>query len=144
MFESIMKLFSKKEEGSKNVAKERLKLVLVHDKANVSPQFLEMVKGEIIKVIEKYMEIDENCLEMELTKIKSEEGDRLVPVLTANIPILNVKQLNETKEEDKETKSEIESEEKKPEGDEKIENENNEDESGKKSGVKNNECKKDC
>ena len=87
MFESIMKLFSKKEEGSKNVAKERLKLVLVHDKANVSPQFLEMVKGEIIKVIEKYMEIDENCLEMELTKIKSEEGDRLVPVLTANIPI---------------------------------------------------------
>ena len=130
MFESIMKLFSKKEEGSKNVAKERLKLVLVHDKANVSPQFLEMVKGEIIKVIEKYMEIDENCLEMELTKIKSEEGDRLVPVLTANIPILNVKQLNETKEEEKET--EDKAEEKKTE----EEPENKEDKTGKKSGVK--------
>ena len=128
MFESIMKLFSKKEEGSKNVAKERLKLVLVHDKANVSPQFLEMVKGEIIKVIEKYMEIDENCLEMELTKIKSEEGDRLVPVLTANIPILNVKQLNETKEEEKKTEDEAE--------EKKTEAENKEDKEGKKSGAK--------
>ena len=55
MFESILKLF-KKEENSKNVAKERLKLVLIHDKANVSPQFLEMVKGEIIKVIRKYIQ----------------------------------------------------------------------------------------
>ena len=134
MFESIMKLFSKKEEGSKNVAKERLKLVLVHDKANVSPQFLEMVKGEIIKVIEKYMEIDENCLEMELTKIKSEEGDRLVPVLTANIPILNVKPLNETKEEEKEAEEKIE--EKKPEPETKSEVENKEDKTSKKSGVK--------
>ena len=141
MFESIMKLFSKKEEGSKNVAKERLKLVLVHDKANVSPQFLEMVKGEIIKVIEKYMEIDENCLEMELTKIKSEEGDRLVPVLTANIPILNVKQLSETKEEVKEEiqeqkETESKTEEKKPESENKIEAENKEDKEGEKSGVK--------
>ena len=133
MFESIMKLFSKKEEGSKNVAKERLKLVLVHDKANVSPQFLEMVKGEIIKVIEKYMEIDENCLEMELTKIKSEEGDRLVPVLTANIPILNVKQLNESKEGEKELEdNSVEN----AESENKPEVENIEDKTGKKSGVK--------
>ena len=48
MFESILKLF-KKEENSKNVAKERLKLVLIHDKANVSPQFLEMVN--LIQII---------------------------------------------------------------------------------------------
>lgn len=133
MFESIMKLFSKKEEGSKNVAKERLKLVLVHDKANVSPQFLEMVKGEIIKVIEKYMEIDENCLEMELTKIKSEEGDRLVPVLTANIPILNVKQLNESKEGEKEPEDKSAEN---TESENKPGVENIEDKTGKKSGVK--------
>ena len=136
MFESIMKLFSKKEEGSKNVAKERLKLVLVHDKANVSPQFLEMVKGEIIKVIEKYMEIDENCLEMELTKIKSEEGDRLVPVLTANIPILNVKQLNETNEEEKELENKTEEKEKESEVENKTEAENKQEKTGDKSGVK--------
>jgi len=132
MFESIMKLFSKKEEGSKNVAKERLKLVLVHDKANVSPQFLEMVKGEIIKVIEKYMEIDENCLEMELTKIKSEEGDRLVPVLTANIPILNVKQLNETDNDNKKEEQEVQSQETKTDTDK----ETKDDKTSKKAGVK--------
>ncbi len=90
MFDNIFKFF-KKEEKSKDLAKERLKLVLIHDKANVSPQFLEMVKGEIIKVIKKYMEIDEDALDIQLTKVKSDEGDRIVPQLVANIPILNVK-----------------------------------------------------
>ncbi len=90
MFDNILKLF-KKEENSKNLAKERLKLVLIHDKANVSPQFLEMVKGEIIKVIKQYMEIDEDSLDIQLTKTKSDAGDRIVPALVANIPILNVK-----------------------------------------------------
>lgn len=90
MFDNIFKFF-KKEEKSKDLAKERLKLVLIHDKANVSPQFLEMVKGEIIKVIKQYMEIDEEALDIQLTKVKSDEGDRIVPQLVANIPILNVK-----------------------------------------------------
>ena len=90
MFDNIFKRF-RKEEKSKDLAKERLKLVLIHDKANVSPQFLEMVKSEIIKVIKKYMEIDEEALDIQLTKIKSDEGDRIVPQLVANIPILNVK-----------------------------------------------------
>lgn len=90
MFDNILKLF-RKEENSKNLAKERLKLVLIHDKANVSPQFLDMVKGEIIKVIKKYMEIDEDSLDIQLTKTKSDAGDRIVPALVANIPILNVK-----------------------------------------------------
>ena len=63
------------------MAKERLKLVLIHDKANVSPEFLEMVKGEIIKVIKKYMEIDEESLDIQLTKTQSDAGDRIVPAL---------------------------------------------------------------
>ena len=90
VFDNIFKFF-KKEEKSKDLAKERLKLVLIHDKANVSPQFLEMVKGELIKVIKKYMEIDEEALDIQLTKVKSDAGDRIVPQLVANIPILNVK-----------------------------------------------------
>ena len=114
MFESILKLF-KKEENSKNVAKERLKLVLIHDKANVSPQFLEMVKGEIIKVIRKYMEIDEESLDIQLTKTKSDAGDRVVPALVANIPILNVKTTTEIKNETEEAVKEKEEKvEKKP------------------------------
>ncbi|MDF2987913.1 MAG: cell division topological specificity factor MinE [Eubacterium sp.] len=76
---------------SKDVAKERLQLVLIHDRANVSPEFLEMVKGEIIKVIQHYMEIDESALDIQLTRTKSEEGDRIVPALVANIPIKSVR-----------------------------------------------------
>lgn len=77
--------------ASKDVAKERLKLVLIHDRANVSPQFLEMVKGEIIKVIQNYMEIDESALDIQLTRTVSEEGKGVVPALIANIPIKSVK-----------------------------------------------------
>lgn len=86
----IFKFFSKNK-NSKEVAKERLKLVLIHDRANVSPQFLEMVKGEIIKVIQNYMDIDEGALDIQLTRAKSDEGNRTVPALIANIPIRNVK-----------------------------------------------------
>ncbi len=90
MLLDLSRLFGKPK-SSKDVAKERLKLVLIHDRANVSPQFLEMVKGEIIKVISHYMEIDEGELDIRLTRTKSEEGDRVVPALVANIPIKNVK-----------------------------------------------------
>ncbi|NLM11404.1 MAG: cell division topological specificity factor MinE [Clostridiaceae bacterium] len=89
----MLELFSRlgRRRTSKDVAKERLKLVLIHDRANVSPQFLEMVKGEIIKVIQNYMEIDEESLDIQLTKTVSEEGEGVVPALIANIPIKNVK-----------------------------------------------------
>lgn len=86
----FMKFFNRPK-NSKDVAKERLKLVLIHDRANVSPQFLEMVKSEIIKVINNYMDIDENELDIQLTRTKSEDGERIVPALVANIPIKSVK-----------------------------------------------------
>lgn len=90
MLLDLSKLFGKSH-ASKDVAKERLKLVLIHDRANVSPQFLEMVKGEIIKVITHYMDIDESALDIQLTKTRSEDGDSVVPALVANIPIKSVK-----------------------------------------------------
>jgi cell division topological specificity factor len=77
--------------ASKNTAKDRLKLVLIHDRANVSPQFLEMIKSEIIKVISNYMEIDERGLDIQLTRTRSDDGRSLVPALIANIPIKTVK-----------------------------------------------------
>jgi len=90
MLLDLSKLFGKTK-APKDVAKERLKLVLIHDRANVSPQFLEMVKGEIIKVITNYMDIDESALDIQLTRTKSEDGEGVVPALVANIPIRNVK-----------------------------------------------------
>ena len=90
MLLDLSKLFGKSK-TSKDVAKDRLKLVLIHDRANVSPQFLEMVKGEIIKVISHYMDIDESALDIQLTRTKSEDGESMVPALVANIPIRNLK-----------------------------------------------------
>lgn len=81
--------FNKKKESnqSKNVAKDRLKLVLVHDRVNCSSQVLEMLKIDIIKVISNYMEIDEEELDIQITQAPSEDNNGTIPVLYANIPI---------------------------------------------------------
>lgn len=98
MFENIMKFFKKmmKKENassnSKNTAKERLHLVLVQDRANVSADFLELMKQEIIEVIKKYIEIDENLIDVRLTNHGNEDGTNGAPALYANIPIKNIKE----------------------------------------------------
>ncbi len=87
----LFKLFGKKEEKSKNVAKERLKLVLVHDRADLSPKFLDMIKGDIIRVISEYADIDEEGLDIKLTRMKRDMDSSTISALVANIPILRVK-----------------------------------------------------
>lgn len=97
MFEGIRKFFkglNKKEEknsSSKDAAKERLHLVLMQDRANVSADFLELMKQEIIEVIKKYIDIDEKEIDVRLTNKENEDGTNGAPALYANIPILNIK-----------------------------------------------------
>lgn len=88
MFEFLAKLFGKDSGGSKNIAKERLRLVLLHDRSSVSPELLEVLKTELIKVISTYLEIDEQALEVSL-----ETSDNQV-ALVANIPVRGMKRLN--------------------------------------------------
>lgn len=89
----LFKLFNKGESSSsKDIAKERLQLLLIHDRANVSPQFLEMIKGEIMNVISDYIEIDETGLEFKLTRTKRDNDNSTVPALVANIPIKKMKE----------------------------------------------------
>ncbi|SDK58010.1 cell division topological specificity factor MinE [Natronincola ferrireducens] len=88
----FLKFFNKDNGTSKNVAKERLKLVLVHDRTNCSPHFLDMVKGDIIKIISDYVEIDEEGFEVTLTKTKRDNDDTMMPALIANIPIKKMKE----------------------------------------------------
>lgn len=87
----FLKIFGRKKEQSKNVAKERLKLVLVHDRSDLSPRFLDMIKTDIIAVISKYAEIDEEGLDIKITKMKKDSNTTPVSSLTANIPIIKVK-----------------------------------------------------
>ncbi len=85
--------FKGKKSKSKDDAKNRLQLVLIHDRANVSPEFLEMIKGEILGVLMKYVEIDQEEFDISLTRTQSEDGGREVPALVANIPISRMKRV---------------------------------------------------
>ncbi|HBI92246.1 MAG: cell division topological specificity factor MinE [Terrisporobacter othiniensis] len=87
----LFKAFSSENKTSKNVAKERLKLVLVHDRVDCSPQLLNMIKDDILKVISNYADIEEDGLEIKMSKTRSDNGDRAVSALVANIPLKNLK-----------------------------------------------------
>ena len=104
MFESIIAFFknTKKSEknanSSKDAAKERLHLVLMQDRANVSADFLDLMRQEIIDVIKKYIEIDEKEIDVRLTNKQNTDGTTGAPALYANIPIINIKQEAKIKE----------------------------------------------
>ena len=87
----LFNVFGKKNKDSKNIAKERLKLVLVHDRSDLSPKFLEMVKVDMIRVIEEYAEIDEENLDIKMTRMKRDSDDMPMSALVANIPIIRMK-----------------------------------------------------
>lgn len=77
--ELLRKLIGQKQPSSRAVAKERLKLVLVHDRVRMSPQMLQTLKDELIAVISKHLDIDQAGV-----RVSIGEGNRLV----ADIPIL--------------------------------------------------------
>lgn len=130
MFENVSNFFKKvfkkenqKESNSGKEAKERLHLVLMQDRANVSADFLEMMKQEIIEVIKKYIDVDENSIDVRLTNQPNEDGSNGAPALYANIPIISIKE-DQKVEENKEEKEKI-----KKETEEKVENKEQEENS---------------
>ncbi len=78
---NFLKLFGGKSESSSEQAHKRLKFVLIHDRANVSPEIMEHIKNDIIKVISNYMEIDQKGMDISL------ENDEDAVALVANIPV---------------------------------------------------------
>ena len=142
MFENIVNFFKKlgkkeekkqTQENSKDAAKERLHLVLMQDRANVSADFLELMKQEIIEVIKKYIDIDEKEIDVRLTNKENEDGTNGAPALYANIPILNIKNdLKKISQKDDEEKQEQQGQtnkvikDKKEENDKKKESQNKE------------------
>ena len=85
---NLLKIFSNKI-FSKDIASDRLKLILIHDRADFSPDFLEMIKSDILKVISKYAEIETGEIEVRLTTSDEYEGNS--SALIANIPIKKIK-----------------------------------------------------
>ena len=112
-FKSFFKRNKKKElinANSKDTAKERLQLVLMQDRANVSADFLDLMREEIIEVIKKYIDIDEEAMDVRLTNSENEDGTQGAPALYANIPIVNIKE--ETRKHANDKKEEIQKNEK--------------------------------
>lgn len=81
------KMAGKQEPSSKSIAKERLRLVLVHDRASISPQLLEDLKEDMLKVISSYMEIDEKGTEVTLN------SDDTSVALMASIPVIKINRI---------------------------------------------------
>ena len=79
-----MKIFGKSEK-TKDIARKRLQVVLIHDRANISPEVMEHLRDDIIKVISNYMEINKQDMEISLAN----DSDSVA--LVANIPVQKMK-----------------------------------------------------
>ena len=86
----IKSFFSRRK--SREIAKDRLKILLISDRVNCSPEMMEMIKNDIAKVISKYMKIDAQSMEIQITKTNIKGRTLKNPTLYANIPILDLKQ----------------------------------------------------
>ena len=85
----ITDIFKKK--SSRDVAKDRLKLVLVSDRASCSPEIMQKIRSDIIEVLSKYAEIDMDGIDINFTQMDTEDNSgKTVPALYANIPIKNI------------------------------------------------------
>ena len=73
----------------KEVAKDRLKLILIHDRVDLPHETLDKIRIEILEVLSKYIEIDVDDVEIAVSKSENLEGNN--PALVANIPIKNIK-----------------------------------------------------
>ena len=81
----LKRIFGVGNEGSRVKAKDRLKIVLIHDRTDISPQLLESLRNEIIGVLTKYMEIDTQKIEIDL------DHDEHEVALVANVPVIKIK-----------------------------------------------------
>jgi len=88
ILDKIMKFFSDEENeetGSKNIAKDRLQFILVQDRIKLTPDQMEDLKGELLEVMQKYIDVEDDRVDMEISR----EDERMAMV--ANFPLENKK-----------------------------------------------------
>lgn len=94
IYNTVAKFFRPQEEQldsdpSKSVATNRLKLVLMQDRTNLTPKVLEQMRGEMIELLSKYLEMDKDLLELNF----EQEGDQVALMLS--IPVIRAKDEDE-------------------------------------------------
>ena len=88
LYNTVAKFFRPQEESddaSKSVATNRLKLVLMQDRTNLTPKILEQMRGELINLLSRYVEMDKELLELNF----EQEGDQVALMLS--IPVIRAK-----------------------------------------------------
>jgi cell division topological specificity factor MinE len=80
------RLFQRSNVPSGAKVKQRLKFILAHDRAAIEPQVFENMRHEIMRVVSKYVELDEGSLDIRL------ESDKRMTALIANLPIRMVRE----------------------------------------------------
>lgn len=112
----------KEEESAKDVACNRLRVVLMQDRTNLTPELMERMRKELVELLSKYVEMDKEALELNL----EQDGDQVALMLS--IPVIRAKDEDEiaaldgaeTSEEETEENSEEEKEEVIQEEDENV------------------------
>ena len=95
IYNTVAKFFRPQEEqgdASKSVATNRLKLVLMQDRTNLTPKILEQMRGELIDLLSRYVELDKELLELNF----EQEGDQVALMLS--IPVIRAKDEEEIEE----------------------------------------------
>lgn len=108
---SLFKQTEKEEENAKDVACNRLRVVLMQDRTNLTPELLQRMRRELVELLSKYVEMDKDALELNF----DQEGDQMALMLS--IPVIRAKDEKEIEEalkaedEAKESDEDLESEE---------------------------------
>ena len=76
---------AEEEESAKDVACNRLRVVLMQDRTNLTPQLLERMRSELVELLSKYLEMDKEALELNL----EQEGEQMALMLS--IPVIRAK-----------------------------------------------------
>ena len=112
----------------------------MQDRANVSADFLELMKQEIIEVIKKYIDVDEGAIDVRMTNRQNDDGTNGAPALYANIPIVSIKDdvLRAKKKEEEKTEVKADDNNKEKEQDKKEEHSKTDDKANLESENKDN------
>ena len=122
---SLFKQTESKEENAKSVACNRLRVVLMQDRTNLTPELLQRMRRELVELLSKYVEMDKDALELNF----DQEGDQMALMLS--IPVIRAKDeaeiedaLNKETETEEDNESTTEETENESESDENEEPEN--------------------